>query len=197
MGHRASSMMNAEPETTDTRRPGALLLHICCGPCATATEEFWRAEGLEVIGLFYNPNIQPFQEHRRRLEGARTLAQARSFRLVEDASYDPAEWFRLVGLRGEDRCRACIGMRLEAAARHAVGVGATTLSTSLAISPWQDHEAIREGGAEAARRHGLSFLYEDLRPRYRESRHQARELDLYRQQYCGCILSEWERYRGA
>lgn len=189
--------MNTKPDIQSVVPSRAVLLHICCGPCATATERFWQEEGLQVIGLFYNPNIQPFQEHRKRLEGARILAQARSFELVEDLSYDPVEWFRLVGLQGESRCRACIGMRLEAAARQAVLVGATAFTTSLAISPWQDHEAIREGGTEAARRHGVSFLYEDLRPCYRESRHQARELDLYRQQYCGCILSEWERYRGA
>lgn len=179
-------------------RQGAVLLHICCGPCATATERFWRGEGLEVAGFFFNPNIQPLLEYRKRLEGARALAEARSLVLLEDLSYDPALWFRLVGLReGPERCRACIGMRLTQTAERAAQEGYAGFTTSLAISPWQDHDAIREGGAEAAARCGLTFYYEDLRPFYRESRVQARELNLYRQQYCGCLLSEWERYRDA
>ena len=176
----------------------ALLLHVCCGPCATATERFWRGEGLDVVGFFFNPNIQPLLEFRKRLESARTLAAARSLTLVEDLSYDPALWFRLVGLRpGPERCRACIGMRLMQTAERAAREGYDGFTTSLAISPWQDHDAIKEGGAEAAARFGLSFYYEDLRPLFRDSRAQARELGLYRQQYCGCVLSEWERYRDA
>ena len=75
---------------------------------------------------------------------------------------------------------------------------AHAFTTSLAISPWQDHDAIRgRRGTRAGERHGVTFLYEDLRPLYRESRRLARERGLYRQQYCGCVLSEWERYRDA
>ncbi len=176
----------------------ALLLHICCGPCATATEEFWTAQGYETVGLFYNPNVQPLLEFRRRLEGARLLAGARAFTLLEDLAYNPIEWFRAVGLHeGRERCRACIAMRLDVTAAHAKRTGCFAFTTSLAISPWQDHEAIQDGGEAAAAKHGVSFLYEDLRSRYRDSRRQARVLDLYRQQYCGCVVSEWERYRDA
>ncbi len=174
----------------------AVLLHICCGPCATATQEFWVHQGYEPVGLFYNPNVQPLMEYRRRLDGARRLASARSFRLLEDLAYDPVRWFSLVGLReGRERCRACIAMRLDVSADHAKRNGFSAFTTSLAISPWQDHEAIQEGGHAAADLHGVPFLYEDLRSLYRDSRRQARELDLYRQQYCGCVVSEWERYR--
>jgi len=174
-----------------------LLLHICCGPCASATIPFWRQKGVDSVGLFFNPNIHPLLEYRRRLTGAREVAEMSRVELVTDEAYDPEAWFTSLAGEAGTRCSRCIGLRLERAAREAATLGCDAFSTSLSISPWQDHEAIREGGTEAARRHGVSFLYEDLRPRYRESRHQARELDLYRQQYCGCILSEWERYRGA
>ena len=40
----------------------------------------------------------------------------------------------------------------------------------------------------------IEFLYADLRKRYSESRHMTKKLNLYRQQYCGCLYSEWERY---
>jgi predicted adenine nucleotide alpha hydrolase (AANH) superfamily ATPase len=172
-----------------------LLLHICCGPCATATVEHWRKEGAEVEGFFFNPNIHPLLEYRRRLTGARDLAAVTGLEFREDLSYDPAVWFARVGARGEARCRACIGSRLRRAAAEAAAGGFGAFSTSLAISPWQDHDAIREEGAAAAAEHSVEFLYEDLRPLFGASRRMARDLGLYRQKYCGCLLSEWERYR--
>jgi len=185
------------PDTPSCSTPAgeSLLLHVCCGPCATATIDYWRGEGLVVSGFYYNPNIQPLLEHRRRLEGVRILAEARTLPLTEDNAYDPVEWFRLVGLREKNRCGACIALRMERAARQAAELGVGSFATTLAISPWQDHDAIRSGGREAAEQYGLTFVYEDLRRLFGESRRQARDLNLYRQQYCGCIISEWERYR--
>jgi predicted adenine nucleotide alpha hydrolase (AANH) superfamily ATPase len=171
------------------------LLHICCGPCATATVGHWRDEGHDLVGFFHNPNIQPLLEFRRRLQGARDLAKAVGLPLQEDLTYDPERWFAEVGSHGAARCRRCIGARLDRAAAAASAGGCAAFTTSLAISPWQDHEAIREEGARVGETHGVTFLYRDLRPLYRDSRRLARERGLYRQQYCGCVLSEWERYR--
>ena len=172
-----------------------MLLHICCGPCATATIDHLRDEGRDLRGFFFNPNIHPLLEFRRRLTGARDLAGDRGLVLLEDLEYDPAEWFAVVGSRGDERCAACIGLRLRRTAARAAATGCETFATSLAISPWQDHDAIQEGGRSAAAEHGVAFVYEDLRPLYRASRSFAKEAGLYRQQYCGCLLSEWERYR--
>ncbi len=180
-----------------------LLLHICCGPCASATIPWWRRNVAEVVGFFHNPNIHPLLEYRRRLTGARDVAQMMAIPLIEDRAYDPEEWFaRVAGgvdarSRGEagSRCARCIGQRLERAAAQAVAEGCDAFSTTLAISPWQDHEAIRAGGERAARIHEVEFAYEDLRPLYPESRRLSREWGVYRQRYCGCLVSEWERYR--
>jgi hypothetical protein len=49
-------------------------------------------------------------------------------------------------------------------------------------------------GEKAAAENGVNFLYADLRKRYSESRHITKPMELYRQQYCGCIYSEYERY---
>lgn len=175
-----------------------LLLHICCGPCATSTLDLWVQRGADVAGYFHNPNIHPLLEYRRRLTGARDLAAAAGFSLIESDDYDPAAWLAEVFANGAPgRCRRCIGSRLAAAAAEAAGSGADAFGTSLAISPWQDHDAIREEGAAAAERYGVEFMYEDLRPLYSDSRRAARGLGLYRQSYCGCLLSEWERYRDA
>jgi predicted adenine nucleotide alpha hydrolase (AANH) superfamily ATPase len=171
------------------------LLHICCGPCATATVEYWRGQGADLQGLFFNPNIHPLLEFRRRLTGARDLAGAVTLTLREDLSYDPAAWFAEVGSRAEGRCRACIGQRLRRTAEVAAAAGLRAFTTSLAVSPWQDHDAIREEGARAGASCGVEFLYADLRPLFARSRTLARSMGLYRQKYCGCLLSEWERYR--
>lgn len=184
-----------------------LLLHVCCGPCASASVPAFRAGGSDVTGFFFNPNIHPLLEFRRRLTGAREAADATGIGLVEDQAYDPAEWFAHVvpgpGLPGEGsregdtRCVRCIAHRLDRTAAEAVLRGCAAFSTTLSISPWQDQAAIRAGGHEAAERHGMEFIYEDLRPLYPESRRLSREWGLYRQKYCGCLLSEWERYRDA
>lgn len=173
-----------------------MLLHICCGPCATATLDHWWGEGMEVTGLFSNPNIQPLLEFRRRLTGVRDLAESRSLTVIEDLTYDPAAWFEdIVGSDPDSRCARCIGARLRATARCATESEFSAFSTTLAISPWQDHDAIRAGGASAQEEYGVEFVYHDLRSAYPDSRRAARETGLYRQKYCGCILSEWERYR--
>lgn len=171
------------------------LLHVCCGPCATATVEYWRNEGLSLEGFFFNPNIHPLLEFRRRVTGAQDLAAYAGLEMTVDPYYEPAEWFRLVGSQGEKRCRACIRLRLQRAAAEASERGFEALTTTLAISPWQDHAAIRDEGSAVAAEHDIEFLYEDLRPYYGRSREMSRQQGLYRQKYCGCILSEWERYR--
>jgi predicted adenine nucleotide alpha hydrolase (AANH) superfamily ATPase len=173
-----------------------LLLHICCGPCASGAIPWWREAVGEVTGYFYNPNIHPLLEYRRRLTGARDVAEITGLPLLVDDLYDPAAWFATV-VPGEGlRCARCIGQRLEATAARARAEGCDAFSTSLSISPWQDHDAIREGGALAGARHGVQFLYEDLRALYPQTKDRSRAWGIYRQKYCGCLLSEWERYRG-
>ena len=186
-----------------------LLLHTCCGPCASATIPLWTGRGVAVTGFFSNPNIHPLLEWRRRLMGAQDVAVQTGIEMVLDAEYDPAAWFAAIapgGGRDEvdahpgshpARCRRCIGQRLDRAAQEAASRGCGAFSTTLSISPYQDHDAIREKGLEAAARHDVEFLYEDLRPLYGESRRLSREWGVYRQKYCGCLISEWERYRSS
>jgi epoxyqueuosine reductase len=82
------------------------------------------------------------------------------------------------------------------AAQKAAARDCSAFPTTLSISPYQDHGVIEAAGLEAARRYGIEFLYEDLRPLYGESRRLSREWGIYRQRYCGCLVSEWERFRG-
>ena len=73
-------------------------------------------------------------------------------------------------------------------------MGFTAFTTTLLISPHQKHGLILEVGNQLAVETGIDFLYADLRKRYSDSRRLTKGLNLYRQQYCGCVYSEWERY---
>jgi predicted adenine nucleotide alpha hydrolase (AANH) superfamily ATPase len=171
-----------------------MLLHICCGPCACGAIPFWQGKVTELVGFFYNPNIHPLLEYRRRLEGATETAELSRAALVVDQTYDPEAWFATVSGEVGSRCERCIGMRMDRAAQEAVSLGCDAFSSSLSISPWQDQAAIRSRGELAGETYGVDFLYEDLRPEYSASRQLSRERGLYRQKYCGCLVSEWERY---
>jgi predicted adenine nucleotide alpha hydrolase (AANH) superfamily ATPase len=172
-----------------------LLLHTCCGPCASATIPVWTGRGVDVTGFFFNPNIHPLLEWRRRLTGAEEVAAQTGVELLTDSRYDPAAWFAEVVPGEGSRCRRCIGQRLARAAAEAAVRGCDAFSTTSSSGPRQHHDAIVQTGAEAAAAHDVEFLYEDLRPVYGESRRLSREWGIYRQKYCGCLISEWERYR--
>ena len=53
---------------------------------------------------------------------------------------------------------------------------------------------IRDIGRSVGAERGIEFFYEDFRPGFRESQAMSREMELYRQKYCGCIFSERERF---
>jgi len=155
---------------------------------------FLRGEGHEVWGYFYNPNIHPYTEYRRRLDTLRDYAAAVNWPLVGEEDYALEEFLRATVYREKDRCRFCYGLRLEAAARVARHGRFEGFTTTLLCSPYQKHELVRETGLAAGAAAGVPFVYIDFRPGYREGYGRARELGLYRQAYCGCIYSEKDRY---
>lgn len=171
-----------------------LLLHICCAPCSTASVEAWRLRGAEIAGSFFNPNIHPLIEHQRRYETLLRYAGEIGLPLTGEPSYDVTAWIKSVAGNEEQgkRCRICISQRLLHTATLAAQQGFSSFSTTLLISPFQEHEMIMEEGLRAEGLTGVEFAYRDLRPEYRKSRDMSQAADLYRQNYCGCIYSEAE-----
>jgi predicted adenine nucleotide alpha hydrolase (AANH) superfamily ATPase len=173
-----------------------LLLHTCCGPCATYTLEHWRKEGLELSAFWFNPNIHPYLEHQRRFQALEQFLKGAGVPLFQGPGYEMVQFIRrLVGREGQ-RCGQCFHLRLGRVAEMAKEKGLDAFSTTLLISPYQDHELLKAAGEEVAREKGIRFLYADLRPHFSESRRLSKELGLYRQNYCGCIYSEYERFSG-
>ncbi|MCA1905819.1 MAG: epoxyqueuosine reductase QueH [Desulfarculus sp.] len=174
-----------------------VLLHICCAPCALMPVRELRDQGLELRGLFYNPNIQPYQESRRRRETLEGWAAAEGLPLTVQDEYDPESWLRQVVFRENQRCAFCFHQRLDRAAGMTRRAGFDAFSTTLLYSVRQKHDLIRAVGQAVAKERGVEFLYRDWRPRWREGVALSQTLGLYRQAYCGCIYSERDRYLGA
>lgn len=179
-----------------------LLFHCCCAPCTTACLEVLASEGIVPRLFWYNPNIHPFTEYKSRRDALFQYAASQNMETeMPETPAENGEYGLRVFLRGlgdavakPARCEFCYRLRMEKTAAHAAQNGFDGFSTSLLISPYQDHDAIRRIGAEAAARYGIAFLYRDFRTRFREGQARARELGLYMQKYCGCILSEEDRY---
>jgi predicted adenine nucleotide alpha hydrolase (AANH) superfamily ATPase len=156
--------------------------------------DHFRRQGDSVVGWFYNPNIQPPEEWERRAatmeEAARALGLSM---LVPGGQMGTGDFLAVLGRQSGTRCSACYEMRLGATAGGAAEQGFEAFSTTLLMSPYQDLTEIARIGREAGARAGVEFRFEDLRSSYPGSCERSREIGLYRQNYCGCMFSAWER----
>lgn len=171
-----------------------ILLHTCCGPCALYPLRTLRSAGHEVTGFFYNPNIHPYQEYLLRREAVVQMARLENMPLVMHDDYDLEGFLSNVAAAPDRRCTYCYASRLRATAQAAAESGFDAFSAALLYSRYQKHDEIHELGVQAGREFGVSFHYQDFRPGWQEGIRMSKELGLYRQQYCGCIYSEKDRY---
>ncbi len=172
-----------------------VLLHICCAACAIEPFERLSAEGHRVTGCFYNPNIHPLVEFRRRLKAVKVLQERLPMPVVYAEDYGLVAYLDSVDWHSPARCEGCYRLRLAHTARLAAERGFDAFTTTLLSSAHQDHELIRRVAEGAAEQSGVAFLYADWRGLSERSHERARKLRLYMQSYCGCIFSEQERYR--
>ena len=184
-----------------------VLLHTCCGPCASACVPALRDLGDEVALFFSNSNIDTEAEFEKRLDNARKLAEADGVELVAD-TYDHADWYENVAKGFEDapekgaRCARCFRYSLARTAAWAAEHGYEAFTTSLTVSPHKVSPMVFEAGADAA--WGVSakdcggsaaaapeFLPVDFKKKdgFLRSIRRTEELGLYRQSYCGCEYS--------
>ena len=143
----------------------SVLMHTCCAPCSLSCIDPLRAEGIEPVAFWYNPNIHPWKEY-----------EARRDCLLAYAPY-------------------CYQHRLEETALYAAEHGYEAFTSTLLASLYQDHDGIKAAAEKYARQYGVEFLYRDFRPNFRAGNQRARELGFYMQKYCGCVFSEQDRYQ--
>ncbi len=170
------------------------LLHVCCAPCANQCVEVLRAENIELSAFWYNLNIHPYTEYRARRDCVREYAKSVELPLLEKDEYALRPFVREIAGDIENRCEKCYVLRLYETARQAKEGGFDSFTSSLFISPYQNHDLMRETAERAAEEFGIDFLYRDFRPYFRQGQTVAREQGFYMQKYCGCVFSEEERY---
>ena len=154
-----------------------ILLHTCCAPCATYVNRWLVENKFEVKFFFYNPNIQPKTEHKKRLMTVEHYART----LGDEIIYEPSDILTTPG-----DCENCYRSRLRKTANFAKKSDFDCFTTTLLISPYQKHDLLKQVGEEIALEIGIEFYYQDFRVGYRESREMANEMKLYMQKYCGC-----------
>ena len=171
-----------------------VLMHTCCAPCSVYCIKALDKEGIKPDLFWFNPNIHPYKEYESRLETLKKYNEEIGIPLIINDYYGLKEFCKNTINRLNNRCGYCYLCRLENAASYAKENGYDAFSTTLLISPYQNHELLKKTGDILAKKYGVKFLYKDFRPGFREGQNKARSLGLYMQKYCGCIFSEEERY---
>jgi len=174
-----------------------LLLHTCCAPCLAYPSLALKAKGIKVTSLFYNPNIHPVSEYMLRRESVERYSKKTGLDVIYE-KYDIEDFFKAIGNFRDsgERCNKCWRLRLEKTARYAKENGFGAFTTTLFISPYQDYDAIKDLCVELSGENDIEFYHEDFRPFFSESKRKAREMGLYMQNYCGCIFSDFAKYKG-
>ena len=171
-----------------------VLMHICCGPCSIYPVKTLREDGAEVMGFFYRHNIHPYTECLKRQETLQKYAYQINLRMIYQEGYDLEGFIQNVVYREADRCRYCYHERLRSTAMLARRGKFDYFSTTLLYSKFQNHEFVKSIGASIGKSVGVPFFYQDFREGWKEGVETSKQLGMYRQQYCGCIYSEKERF---
>lgn len=167
-----------------------ILLHICCGPCLIYPFSRLKDRGFKIKGFFYNPNLYPGEEYGRRKEALEVLSKDLQLEL-ECSEYQESDFSQAIKDKENipQRCVICWSLRLKRTAEHAREKAIPFFSTTLLVSPYQNHQMLKQLGEEIAQETGVDFYYEDFRVGFRQAYKEAKAKGLYLQKYCGCKYS--------
>lgn len=174
-----------------------VLLHTCCGPCATHCLRVLRAEGHTPVLFFSNSNIAPAAEYARRLEAVKQLAAIESVEWIEDPP-DHERWLKEVAqgyetcAEGGERCLRCFRFSLSRAARALEQTGCEAFTTSLSVSPHKRSATLFDVARSIAPDHFLPYNFKKQNG-FQESLRLSAAYSLYRQNDCGCEFSKRPR----
>jgi len=171
-----------------------ILLHICCAPCAIYPVKFLREQGMDVMGFFYRHNIHPYTECLKRQEALESYAEQINLRVIYQDGYDLEGFIQNVAFRESNRCSYCYHERLRSTALVAKRGKFDYFTSTLLYSKFQKHDTIKSMGESIGKSVGVKFYYQDFRTGWKNGIEESKNIGLYRQQYCGCIYSEKERY---
>jgi predicted adenine nucleotide alpha hydrolase (AANH) superfamily ATPase len=185
-------MMNIINSLTEKK---SILLHSCCGPCSSACIDRLK-EYFDITVVYYNPNIEPIDEYIHRKNEQVRLLKEWNIKYL-DCDYDNDLWvdttkYLTKELEGGKRCSVCFGIRLKYTANMAKRLGFDYFGTTLTVSPHKDSQLINKIGGSIGSNLGIKYLYSDFKKRdgYKKSCEFAKQYNLYRQDYCGCLYSK-------
>lgn len=153
-----------------------------------------REEGCEVMGFFYRHNIHPFTECMKREDGMKQYADNENLHVIYQKGYELEEFLRNTAFRENNRCVYCYHDRLLSTALMAKRGKFSHFSSTLLYSRHQNHDMLISVGESISKKTGVSFLYRDFRSGWEYGIETSKQMGLYRQQYCGCIYSEKDRF---
>lgn len=186
------SLQHSNTSTTPT-----LLLHTCCGICGAWLPERLSRE-FKVTIFYFNPNIHPHDEYKKRLIAVQQMSEFLKLPMIE-GEYNPQIWFdRVRGLahdrEGGTRCSICFEIRLRRTAEEAKRLGFDYFATTLTIGRRKPATIINSIGEKIAVEVGVNFLAGDFKKHggEMESQKRGKEFGLYHQNYCGCVYSRLE-----
>jgi len=171
-----------------------LLLHICCGGCGAYVAQILKKK-YRVSLFLYNPNIFPEEEYAKRGEEVAKIANDTKLNLIL-GDYDHEGWLKEIKghesdqERGE-RCFICYKIRMTKTAKMAKIKKFKYFTTTLSISPHKDYPIISRIGHELEKKYGVKFVDQNFKKQdgFKKSVCLSKELNLYRQDYCGCEFS--------
>ncbi len=176
-----------------------LLLHSCCGPCSTSCIER-LTKYFDITIIYYNPNIEPQKEYeKRKFNQIKLIEEYKTDGILDyiDCDYDNNIYREYVkGLENEPeggaRCNKCYFLRLEYTAKLAKEKGYDYFCTTLTVSPYKHSKTINEIGRTLENKYNVKYLYSDFKKEegYKRSTELAKEYNLYRQDYCGCLFAK-------
>lgn len=172
-----------------------IMLHACCAVCAGYPIKLLRERKTEPVVYFFNPNIHPEEEYKRRLQELVRYCEKNNVKLIIGEN-NTQEWFSYVkGLENEPergkRCKKCFEYRLRETAKKAQEEGIDTFTTTLFISPHKNRTDIINAGIKAAEEYSLNFDETDFRKQngFLKTMEIAKAENFYRQKYCGCCYA--------
>ncbi len=171
-----------------------ILLHTCCAPCTIYPLTALRNEGFDVSGFFFRNNIHPYTECLKRQEALESYSESIGLDVIYQQGYDLEGFLRNVAFREADRCTYCYHERLQSTALIAKRSKFDYFTSTLLYSKHQKHDLIKSIGESIGGSVGVPFFYRDFRKGWKEGIEASKRIGMYRQQYCGCIYSEKERF---
>lgn len=172
-----------------------VLMHTCCAPCSVYCIETLQSENIDITTYWYNPNIHPYMEYKARRDCFIDYMNMINIPYIINENYGLKEFTKNVINDLDNRCvNYCYKVRLEETVKYAKENGYDAFTSTLFVSPYQNHDTLKEICEELSEKYDIMFLYRDFRIGFRDGQAKARELGLYMQKYCGCVFSEEERY---